>query len=148
MKLTFFKMACFFLAVLLFNSCSGNLTEKEQKTIEKYTKQENHDDMLFGEWMNDKTFTHQKKAAQIAISFGEDGKINERMFVEGEPFNDWHLLYYYYTGDGKIYLYHPAEKGVMAMDDEIFLEYGYELSEDGNLLIMGDDSYIRWNDSF
>lgn len=126
-----------------FIACTGKLTEKEMQNIERYTKQEAHDSLLLGKWMNDETFKHAGKISKIAISFDTKGMNNERMYVEGQPFNDWHLMYYYYTKQGKIFFYRPAEKGFLAMDGELFFEFEYEVSDDGEKLKIDNITYTR-----
>jgi len=126
-----------------FFSCSQKPSDKEIQTIKKYTEHESHDSLLRGKWMNNATFRHQGKTSKIALSFDERGINNERMFVEDKPFNEWHFMYYYYTHHGKIFFYRPAEKGFMAMDGEIFSEYEYEISGNGKLLRIGEESYTK-----
>lgn len=138
-----FKIFYVFIFSICFISCSQKLSEKEIQTIEKYTKHEAHDSSLYGKWMNDNTFTHNGKVSKIAIFFDEKGINNERMYVEEKPFNEWHLMFYYYTKDRKIFYYRPAEKGFLAMDSEIFHEYEYKLSDDGKSLMIGNETYTK-----
>ena len=130
---------CLLLLLASGTSCSEGLTENEKKIIEQYTLQEEHNPELYGKWKDNETFTNKGRLAYEIISFDEKGLNEQRMYVEDEPFNDWHLRYYYYTKEGKIFFYRPAEKGFMAMDGEIFIEYEYRLSEDGKSLTVTDN---------
>jgi hypothetical protein len=131
------------LAILI--SCSERLTEKEKQTINRFTLKEEHDSIIIGKWMSPDTLIWKGKTRRTAISFEKLGINNERMFEEGKPFNEWHLNYYYYTKQGKIYFYRPSEKGFLAMDNETFIEYEYKVSADGQLLTIGDKSYTNVN---
>lgn len=142
-KKSILKQYLIILLLCCIAACTGKLSEKEILNIEKYTKYEAHDSALQGKWMNEKTCQHAGKVSKIALSFDEKGINNERMYVEEEPFNDWHMMYYYYTRDGKIFFYRPAEKGFLAMDGEIFSEYDYKISDDGESLTIGDDTYTK-----
>ena len=125
-------------------SCSQKrLTEEEAIIVEKYTKDKKHDVDLVGEWINNDSWEHKGTTNRDDISFDVQGIKKERMYKDGEPFNDWHFVYYYYSENDTIFLYRPAEKGFMAMDGELFLTTQYKVSEDGETLYLGDKSYKK-----
>jgi arginyl-tRNA synthetase len=125
-------------------SCSGNkLTTKEAQVVEEYTKAKDHDTAIIGEWIDNSTWEFKGTINKINISFDELGIKKERMYRDGKAFNDWHFIYYYYTDQGKILMYRPAEKGFLAMDGEIYEQCKYQVSEDGNTLTIGDKTYTK-----
>ncbi len=120
-------------------SCSGNkLTTKEAQIVETYTKAKNHDVTIIGEWTDNSTLSIKDN-----VSFDAQGIKRVRMYRNGKAFNDWHFDYYYYTDQGKIFMYRPAEKGFLAMDGELFPQSKYQVSEDGNTLTIGDKTYTK-----
>ena len=125
-------------------SCSGNkLTTKEAQIVETYIKAKNHDAAIIGEWIDNGTWEYKGTINKVNISFDEQGIKRDRMYRDGKAFNDWHFIYYYYTDQGKIFMYRPAEKGFPAMDGEIFEKKEYHFSEDGKTLFLGDKSYSK-----
>jgi hypothetical protein len=145
---------CLFLIAAGTVSCTGNyLTGSERKQIERYVKQEKHDGMLFGKWQSHETFDPRRKGAigRYLISFDSDGIIRCRHYVGAKPMHDWSPDYYYYTKGDTLFRYRPAEKGLLAMDGEIILKHPYEVTREGNLLIIkdsvhGDKRYTKVED--
>ena len=128
---------------ICFISCSDYLTKDEIIIIEKYTNQRTHDPSIFGKWIEDGSWEYKGTINKTYISFDKDGIKKERMYKDGKPFNDWHFVDYYYTDQGKIFMYRPAEKGFFAMNDETYTESNYELSKNGGSLIIGEKIYNK-----
>ena len=128
---------------ICFISCSKDLTKHEKIIVEKYTKQNNHDPKILGEWIEEGSWKYKGTINRTYIIFDNDGIKKERMYRDGKPFNDWHFVNYYYTDQGKIFMYRLAEKGFLAMDDETYTENKYELSNNGSSLIIGDKIYKK-----
>lgn len=126
-----------------FISCSDKPSKEEIIVIENYTTKENHDSLILGKWIPIESFEYKGTINKDYIDFNEKGVQRKRMFKDGEPFNDWHFEHYYYTKEGKIYLYKPSEKGFLAMDSEIFMESEYEISDDGKKLTIAEKTYNR-----
>jgi hypothetical protein len=145
---------CLFLIVSGIVSCTDNyLTDSEKKQIERYTKQEKHDSLLFGKWQSHETLDLRQKGetGRYLISFDLEGNIHYRHYAGAKPRHDWALYHYYYTKNDTLFQYFPAEKGFMAMNGEINLKYPYEITQEGNLLIIkdsvyGDKSYTKVED--
>jgi len=135
----------FFLFILFLTSCDNYITEDEKKTIERYTKQEQHDSLLVGKWKNNIAFIDRGKTMDIFISFDEKGGNYQKYMENDKTIYNWSLDYYYHTKQGKIFFYRPAEKGFMAMDGEIFVEHEYEISQDGKSLTIIDETYGNKN---
>ena len=130
------------LSLIIF-SCNNHLTKEEIIIIEKYTKQEEHNPLIFGKWIETKSWEDRGHVIKLAISFDKKGFIKERIYRDGKPFNDWCFVDYYYTKQGEILMYRPAEKGFLAMDDEIFEKRNYQVSEQGQTLIIKNKTYEK-----
>lgn len=128
-----------------FLSCSSGMTKEEKMTVEKYTNQEEHDSLIYGRWMSHEIWMDRGKEMKTAISFDDKGIQKDRMYHEGEPRFKWIFRYYYYTKQGKVFLYSVAEKGFGAMTGESFLEIDYKVSADGKTLMFGDKTYEKMN---
>jgi hypothetical protein len=124
-------------------SCSGRITKEEAITIEKYTKEKSHDLIIIGKWKGNENWEYHGTVNFNYISFDAQGIKSERMYRDGKPFNNWHFTHYYYTEHGKIFMYIPAEKGFLAMDGETFIENEYQVSDDGDTLIIGNKTFQK-----
>lgn len=131
-----------------FISCSEiPPTKEEMIVIKKYTTKENHDSLILGKWIPNESWEMKDGTkSKTYIAFEEKGIIKKRTYRDGKPHNDneWSInQYFYHTKNGKLYQYKPSEKGFLAMDDEIFIENEYSISDDGKILTLDKKIYKR-----